>query len=329
MSCVSGKIYKNWSCSEFFFFLENKVALEKRGLKVSEEKTSIRHITDGFDFLGFTIQRSKIDAARRNPLVIVKEHDQYSIKFYRTLLKTSPSAKSVDKFKATVKGVFQKNFGSDAKTLIDQLNPIIRGWCQSKQNFHCSRYFQSVNHYIFNLCWRWIHRKHNHKSNKWLKEQYFTSLTEFGFNNHWVFCSPKDKKKILLQPSWFKPFSAYYVVRNNANPDDPLMKEYFIKLDQLRNKAKPLNMFNRKNKLLAEKQGCLCPVCDESLFNGEQLHVHHLVERKEGGSDSYSNLILLQYPCHFRITYGTDEEEWKSLFLNSKHLSSRKEHPPS
>lgn len=33
--------------------------LKERGLHLSEEKTSIRHIKEGFDFLGFNIRRKK------------------------------------------------------------------------------------------------------------------------------------------------------------------------------------------------------------------------------------------------------------------------------
>ncbi|WP_419241783.1 hypothetical protein [Cardinium endosymbiont of Nabis limbatus] len=39
--------------------------LSKRGLALSEEKTSIVHLEEGFDFLGFNVRRYKTNKTKR------------------------------------------------------------------------------------------------------------------------------------------------------------------------------------------------------------------------------------------------------------------------
>ncbi|MEO1432849.1 MAG: HNH endonuclease signature motif containing protein [Cyanobacteria bacterium J06633_8] len=48
----------------------------------------------------------------------------------------------------------------------------------------------------------------------------------------------------------------------------------------------------------------MCPTCRESLFNGEELHVHHIIPKSKGGKDTYKNLQLVHLMCHQQIHYG-------------------------
>ncbi|WP_267876599.1 HNH endonuclease [Moorena producens] len=45
-------------------------------------------------------------------------------------------------------------------------------------------------------------------------------------------------------------------------------------------------------------------MCQESLFNTEELHVHHVIPKSKGGLDNYKNLQLVHILCHQRIHYG-------------------------
>ena len=44
-----------------------------------------------------------------------------------------------------------------------------------------------------------------------------------------------------------------------------------------------------------------CPVCGDSLYNGEEIETHHIVPVKEGGSDGPENLIHLHTACHKQV----------------------------
>ena len=76
----------------------------QRGLKLSEEKTVITHINDGFDFLGWNFRNLK------GKLII------------------KPSHKSMSKITKKLSGIVKENHASRQETLIRKLNEVIVGW---------------------------------------------------------------------------------------------------------------------------------------------------------------------------------------------------------
>lgn len=60
---------------------------------------------------------------------------------------------------------------------------------------------------------------------------------------------------------------------------------------------------------LLKKQKNICQVCDGILRDSicEDLEVHHILSRKEKGSDKPSNLLLLHKTCHQQIMYFKNE----------------------
>lgn len=78
---------------------------------------------------------------------------------------------------------------------------------------------------------------------------------------------------------------------------------------------------------VADSQDHICPVCSDSLYNGEELHKHHIITVKKGGKNTVSNLIALHRDCH-RIVHKSDESynQYTALFLeikNSKKKSAK------
>ena len=82
--------------------------LRERGLELSEEKTQITHLEDGFDFLGQHVRK------------------------YNGQFRTRPSKKNVKTFLTDIRKVIKDNKEATAYWLIATLNPKIRGWA----NFH-------------------------------------------------------------------------------------------------------------------------------------------------------------------------------------------------
>jgi len=78
--------------------------LRERGLELSQEKTVITHIADGFDFLGQNVRK------------------------YNGKLLIKPSAKSILSVLGKVRTLIKDNKSATAGTLICHLNPLIRGW---------------------------------------------------------------------------------------------------------------------------------------------------------------------------------------------------------
>ena len=95
------------------------------------------------------------------------------------------------------------------------------------------------------------------------------------------------------------PIERHILVKGAASPDDPKLKEYWLK----RSAAKATDLTPSKQKLSQRQKG-RCVVCGESLFNDELLEVHHKLPKGKGGASSYSNLELIHLNCHQQLTYG-------------------------
>jgi RNA-directed DNA polymerase len=52
-----------------------------------------------------------------------------------------------------------------------------------------------------------------------------------------------------------------------------------------------------------KKYNNLCPLCGESLHNGETIELHHILSIKEGGKYSMNNIQPLHQICHVSITH--------------------------
>ncbi|MGZ3626031.1 MAG: HNH endonuclease, partial [Ktedonobacteraceae bacterium] len=93
----------------------------------------------------------------------------------------------------------------------------------------------------------------------------------------------------------------HILVKGRASPDDPQLKEYWMKRQE--RQAKDLTISKQK---LSKRQTGRWVQCFESLFNGEDIQVHRLLSPSQGGKDAYSNLVLVHHLCHQQIHARTD-----------------------
>ena len=128
--------------------------LRERGLTLSQEKTSITHIEDGFDFLGQQVRKYKM--GKRHKLLI------------------TPSKKNVKTFLEKIRGIVRANKAISAGKLIAKLNPVIRGWANYHRHVVSKDIFSSVDEVIFQTIRRWARRRHPRKSKAWVVKKYFT-----------------------------------------------------------------------------------------------------------------------------------------------------------
>ena len=142
-----------------------KPAIEKflaeRGLLLSEEKTIITNIRDGFNFLGQNIRKYK------NGVLIIK-----------------PTADSYLSIKSKIKEIINRNKSATPLGLVAQLNPVIRGWCNYHKHVASKDMFVRLDSYIFYRLWHWAKNRHQKMRIPWIKEKYFKTIG----NSNWV-CS--------------------------------------------------------------------------------------------------------------------------------------------
>ncbi len=272
---------------DFVVFCETKQDAEKsvtilnqwmkdRGLTLSDEKTKIVHLIQGFDFLGFNVRHYPVSNTNTGFKLLIK-----------------PSKQTMQNTRNKLKQVWLENKSQNVDYLINKLNPIIRGTANYLRVGVSSEAFSSLDHWMYIREKRYAKRMHPNKSDKWRAKRYWGKLNLDRMDN-WVFGN-RVSNKLLLKFKWFN-IERHTLVQGTSSPDDPELRQYWSERE--RNKSKTLESSNQK---IAKKQDYLCPVCHESLFNGETLHRHHITPRHQNGKNNLANLQLVHYYCHQQI----------------------------
>jgi RNA-directed DNA polymerase len=249
--------------------------LEARGLKLSDEKTHIRHLQEGFSFLGFNIRHYPAPNSSRSG--------------YKLLIK--PSMDSITQLKRKLKGLWRKHVGTPTVALINEMNPVIRGWSNYFRIGVAKETFSALDNFMYYRAQRYMKRRHPTKSGRWRTQRYRGRAV--GRQDQWVF-QDKVRHATLRKFAWTK-IVRHRLVRSTYSPDDPTLQDYWRQ-----KRAKP-HVTTRRGRQLAQRQQGQCPVCHHHLDNGEALHVHHVVPKKHGGTDDLVNLRLVHHTCHRQI----------------------------
>jgi len=117
--------------------------LAPMGLCLSEAKTRVSHIAEGFDFLGWRIQRRT-----------------WRSRTGKTAVYTYPSKKALASIKGKVRRLTRRARHRTLADLLRQLNPVLRGWCTYFRHGVSKRTFSYVDHFAF---WRvvgWLRKRH-------------------------------------------------------------------------------------------------------------------------------------------------------------------------
>ncbi|MDE0168346.1 MAG: reverse transcriptase domain-containing protein, partial [bacterium] len=126
--------------------LRDEVAavLTPMGLRLSANKTRVCHIDEGFDFLGWRIQR-RDRRSRTNKKAVY----------------TYPSKKSLASVIAKVRRLTRRRHHRTLSDLLRRLNPVLRGWCNNWFRHGVSkRTFSYLDHYAFWRVVNWLKKRH-------------------------------------------------------------------------------------------------------------------------------------------------------------------------
>jgi RNA-directed DNA polymerase len=251
--------------------------LLKRGLHLSEEKTRIVHLSEGFDFLGFNIRHYPAPNTTKSG--------------YKLLIK--PSKESVRNFKERVRREWMALKGHNIMAVLKRLNPIVRGWANYFRIGVSKHTFEAIDYWMFDRCVRYVRSNHRRKGWRWCRSKYWGALNPER-TDRWVF-GDKSTGAYLLKLSW-TPIKRHVLVKGASSPDDPALRGYWIRRERRKIEELPPRLIG-----LAHSQRGRCTHCGASLFNGEALHRHHLHPKGQGGTDQQSNLQLVHLYCHKQI----------------------------
>ena len=179
-----------------------KPYLDERGLILSEDKTHITHISEGFDFLGFNCRRYNDGVSR-----------------------TKPSKDSIRRFVEKIKDIFKSCHGHNINTLIKRLNPVIRGTANYWRPVVSKEIFSKLDHYLWNKSFRFLRRLHPNKGKRWIKDRYFPFYFDGKHYGNWVLTDPKTDDN-LVKINW-TPIRRYIMIKHDYSPYDHDKKDYF------------------------------------------------------------------------------------------------------
>ena len=142
--------------------------LAERGLTLSEEKTKLTHIKNGFTFLGQTFRKRGMK------------------------LHIKPSKEGVLALIQKVGTIITKHVSAPMPALIKKLNQTLRGWANYHRHVVAGEAFSRIDTYVFEQLWRMLKRRHQNKSKGWLIKKYWSATSR-----KYVFAvKAKTKKKV-------------------------------------------------------------------------------------------------------------------------------------
>jgi RNA-directed DNA polymerase len=117
--------------------------LAPMGLRLSEAKTRVCHVDEGFDFLGWRIQ-----------------HRRWRGRAGKRAVYTYPSKEALADLMAAVRTITRRRRHRNLADLLRRLNSVLRGWCNYFRHGVSSKTFGYVDHFSW---WRvvgWLRKRH-------------------------------------------------------------------------------------------------------------------------------------------------------------------------
>ncbi len=212
--------------------------LAPRGLSLNEAKTRIVALEDGFDFLGFTVRR------------------------HAGKLITRPSKAAITRVKHRLAVEMRALRGTNAAAVLTKINPIIRGWASYYRAAASSRTFAALDHYLWQLTYKWARFSHQNKPRTWVTSRYYGRFNPAS-QDRWIF-GDRHSGRWMPRLGWTK-IVRHSLVLGAASTDDPALTDYWA---QRRGKNSPL--LDRSVLILLAKQNGRCTLCQ-----GLLLHADH------------------------------------------------------
>ena len=234
--------------------------LAERGLELSDEKTVVTNIDDGFDFLGWNFRKY-------NEKLIIK-----------------PSQKAVKAIVSNISDtILRRGKAWQQDVLIMKLNEQIRGWTNYHQSVCASDAFAHLDYVLYELLWRWAKRRHPKKNKWWISTRYWHRVG----NRNWVF-STENKELIRVDST---AIVRHTKIKATANPF--LDEAYF----QKRKFDKGMHRLTGKFKMIWKNQNGLCYHCGMPMDVTEEREIFYLAPKAKTGTEEVRNMRYVHGSC--------------------------------
>lgn len=265
-------------------FFEDELKLE-----LSESKTHITHVNDGFAFLGFDIRRYQ--GTHGKPVVLIR-----------------PSQANVRKFKAKIKALTRRNTTwQPVWYKVMQLNRILRGWSAYYQHVNAKETFHKLDWWMLNRVFEWARKKHDKPPWRVIRAKYRHRDPKGRIN---FVCHLNDGSPVWLYRMSDRPIRRYWV-----NWKRPVYADGGVLTnieDQAESLVEPVSYPAKESdqlRIIALRRDNY--TCQHCRTTGTRLYVHHIVPRHKGGTEDLDNLVTLCHLCHRKAHRASDGQNAK------------------
>jgi len=261
-----------------------QVAIEEwlagMSLELKPSKTHLSHTLIpyeervGFCFLGFYIRQHPVGKHQSGKNRAGKRLG------FKTIIKPSPE--KITLHIESLRNTIDRYKSAPQITLIEKLNPIIRGWCNYYSTVCSKQSFSKCDYVMFSQLRAWARYRTGNFSSKTLSKYWQRVNDALTF-------STKDGKRLISHSevpiirhvkvkgdkSFFDGDVLYWSTRKGNHPELP----------------------NRVAKLLKKYKG-RCPECEMLFVTDDLIEVDHKISKRDGGTDKFDNLQPLHRHCH-------------------------------
>jgi RNA-directed DNA polymerase len=256
------------------------------GLELHPDKTRITHTyyrignqNPGFKFLGFWIRNYPVGKTKRGKRGEI----------YKTFIRPHPQ--NISEVLRKIKLVLRQN--SNVITVVDRLNPIIRGWANYFSTVASKRTFSAMDNKLNIQLMKWGKRKHPTRSKKWIRNKYLIRDTDKGKSR--LRFGYKGKKDLLVG---IYTFAETPIVRHTKVAGDKSIYDNDLIYWSQRGRVLDNRTHSKSILRLLKTQDGRCNLCGLKFMPGDVIEVDHIKPKKFGGLDTYDNLQLLHNHCH-------------------------------
>jgi RNA-directed DNA polymerase len=146
--------------------------LNELGVQLHPQKTRVVHVRQGFEFLGYKIKRGR--QLRLRPGVIRSGARSGALYAY-------PKPKSIRRFMDQVRQLTRRSVPLTTRGVIDELNPVLRGWGHYYKKAHVRTLFHRLDGWIVRRIWS--HRFKRWRRGGWIQLPETTLYGEYGLVN--------------------------------------------------------------------------------------------------------------------------------------------------
>jgi RNA-directed DNA polymerase len=260
--------------------------LKTMGLELHPDKTRITHTylsvynqNPGFKFLGFRIRNYPVGKTKKG-----KRGAEY-----KTFIRPHPQ--NISDVLRKIKEILRQN--RDVITVVERLNPIIRGWANYFSTVASKRTFSAMDSKLMVQLMRWGKRKHPTRSKAWIRSRYLfrdikneKSRLRFGYFS---------KKRGVIGIQYFAETP---IVRHTKVTGDKSIYDHDLVYWSGRGRALGNRAFSKSILRILHSQNNKCNICGLKFLPGDVIEIDHIVPKASVGANHYGNLQAVHGHCH-------------------------------